>query len=50
MRTVIAGVSRISDSVAATVMTAYHDRLLTGDDPASALADALDVAGDVPHH
>ncbi len=48
MRTVVAGVSRINDSVAATVMTAYHDRLLDGADPAAALAGALDVAGDVP--
>lgn len=48
VRTVIAGVSRISDSVAATVMTAYHDRLLAGADPASALAAALDAAGDDP--
>jgi CHAT domain-containing protein len=48
VRTVVAGVSRINDSVAATVMTAYHDRLLEGADPAAALAAALDVAGDVP--
>ncbi len=48
VRTVIAGVSRISDSVAATVMTAYHDRLIAGADPASALAAALDAAGDDP--
>jgi len=48
VRTVVAGVSRINDSVAATVMTAYHDRLLEGLDPAAALAAALEVAGDVP--
>ena len=35
-------------SVAATVMTAYHQRLLAGKDPATALADAIDAAGDDP--
>ena len=48
VRTVVAGVSRINDSVAAAVMIAYHDRLLEGADPPAALAAALGVAGDVP--
>lgn len=36
--TVIAGVSRISDAVASTVMAQYHQNLLAGDSPAEALA------------
>ncbi len=44
--TVIAGTSRVSDEIAATVMTAYHQRLRTGDGPAVALAGAIHtVAG-----
>ncbi len=39
--TVIAGTSRISDSVAATAMTGYHQRLRAGDPPAVALAGAI---------
>ena len=51
VRTVVAGVSRINDSVAATVMTAYHDRLLRRRATRPrALAKALDVTGDVPVH
>lgn len=46
--TVVAGVSRISDSVAASTMIVYHERLLAGDGPAVALAAAISVAGDVP--
>ncbi|MTD16799.1 CHAT domain-containing protein [Nakamurella sp. YIM 132087] len=39
--TVIAGVSRIGDEVAAEVMTEYHRRLAAGDRPAFALAGAV---------
>ena len=39
--TVIAGTSRVSDQVAATVMTAYHQRLSVGQAPAIALAGAI---------
>ncbi len=39
--TVIAGVSRISDSVALEVMVDYHQRLLAGASPAAALAAAV---------
>ncbi|SDP32377.1 CHAT domain-containing protein [Nakamurella panacisegetis] len=44
--TVIAGVSRIADDVAAPTMLAYHRRLIAGDGPARALATAIaDVDG-----
>ena len=47
--TVIAGVSRISDTVAADSMVVYHRRLLAGDGPAAALASAVAAAdGPVP--
>lgn len=36
--TVVAGVCRISDTVAATVMAGYHQGLLAGESPAQALA------------
>jgi tetratricopeptide (TPR) repeat protein len=39
--TVIAGTSRVSDQVAAAVMTDYHQRLRTGASPAVALAGAI---------
>lgn len=42
--TVIAGISRISDEVAATTMVVYHERLLAGDGPAVALATAIGTA------
>ncbi|MGN6605575.1 MAG: CHAT domain-containing protein [Jatrophihabitans sp.] len=40
-RSVIAGVARVADGLAATTMTAYHRRLAAGDDSATALAGAL---------
>jgi hypothetical protein len=46
--TVIAGVARVSDDVAADVMAAYHRRLASGAGPAEALADALPAAPDRP--
>lgn len=46
--TVVAGVSRISDEVAAATMVVYHQRLLAGDGPAVALAAAVASAGDLP--
>jgi tetratricopeptide (TPR) repeat protein len=39
--TVVAGVSRVSDSVALEVMVGYHERLVAGDSPAAALASAV---------
>ncbi len=39
--TVVAGVSRISDSLALEVMVGYHERLVAGDSPAAALASAV---------
>jgi hypothetical protein len=45
--TVIAGTSRVSDEVAATVMAGYHQRLSVGQSPANALAGAIEeLAGD----
>jgi tetratricopeptide (TPR) repeat protein len=41
VRTVIAGVSRVADDVAADVMTDYHRRLIAGAAPAAALAAAV---------
>jgi tetratricopeptide (TPR) repeat protein len=43
--TVVAGISRISDEVAAATMIVYHERLLAGDGPAVALAVAIRAAG-----
>ncbi len=42
--TVVAGISRISDEVAAATMVVYHQRLLAGDGPAVALAAAIVTA------
>jgi len=44
--TVIAGTSRVSDQVAASVMAAYHQRLSTGEAPAIALAGAISALAD----
>jgi tetratricopeptide (TPR) repeat protein len=44
--TVVAGTSRISDRVAAAVMTAYHQRLHKGESPAIALAGAIKAVGE----
>lgn len=44
--TVVAGTSRISDRVAAAVMTAYHERLHKGESPAIALAGAIKAAAE----
>lgn len=44
--TVVAGTSRISDRVAAAVMTAYHQRLYKGESPAIALAGAIRTAAE----
>ena len=46
--TVVAGVSRISDTVAAETMVVYHERLLAGDGPAVALAAAIATAEGAP--
>ena len=46
--TVVAGVSRISDEVAASTMVVYHERLLAGDGPAVALALAISTADGAP--
>jgi hypothetical protein len=47
-RSVIAGVARVSDHVAAGTMAGYHDRLAAGADSADALAAALvDATDDV---
>jgi len=45
--TVVAGTSRISDRMAAAVMTAYHQRLCKGEAPAIALAGAIKAAAEV---
>lgn len=45
--TVVAGTSRISDRMAAAVMTAYHERLFKGEAPAIALAGAIKAAGEI---
>jgi tetratricopeptide (TPR) repeat protein len=44
--TVVAGTSRIADSVAELTMVAYHEALLAGQQPAAALAGAVEVARD----
>jgi hypothetical protein len=46
--TVIAGVSRISDDVAARTTVVYHQRLVAGDGPATALAAAIGAADGAP--
>ncbi|MET3805184.1 tetratricopeptide (TPR) repeat protein [Nakamurella sp. UYEF19] len=46
--TVVAGVSRIADDVAALSMVQYHRRLLAGDRPAVALAAAVAAGGSEP--
>lgn len=46
--TVVAGVSRISDEVAASTMVIYHERLLAGDGPAVALATAIATVDGAP--
>ncbi len=46
--TVIAGVSRISDEVAAQTTVVYHQRLVAGDGPAVALAAAIASADGAP--
>jgi len=46
--TVVAGVGRIADSVAAQTMVGYHERLLAGDGPAVALAAAITTADGAP--
>ncbi len=46
--TVVAGVSRIADDVAAATMVVYHERLLAGDGPAVALAAAVASADRAP--
>ena len=46
--TVIAGVSRISDDVAARATVRYHQRLVAGDGPAAALAAAIGAADGAP--
>jgi tetratricopeptide (TPR) repeat protein len=48
-RSVVAGVARVGDDVAAETMIAYHARLATGEDSATALARAVSEApGDRP--
>ena len=42
---VVAGVARVGDDLAAETMIAYHQRLATGLDSAAALADAASVSG-----
>ena len=44
-RSVVAGVARVNDEVAADTMIAYHRRLAAGADSASALAGALEHIG-----
>ncbi len=46
--TVIAGVNRISDEVAAQSTVVYHQRLVAGDGPAAALAAAIASADGAP--
>jgi len=44
-RSVVAGVARVGDDLAAETMIAYHERLAAGQDSAAALADASSAAG-----
>jgi acyl-[acyl carrier protein]--UDP-N-acetylglucosamine O-acyltransferase len=44
--TVVAGTSRVSDRVAASVMAAYHQRFKIGQSPSIALAGAIKEAAD----
>jgi CHAT domain-containing protein len=46
-KAVVAGVARVGDEVAAETMIDYHRRLAAGADSATALAEAVDVAGGV---
>ena len=46
--TVVAGVSRVADEVAAATMVVYHEHLLAGDAPAVALAAAISSADGAP--
>jgi xanthine dehydrogenase YagR molybdenum-binding subunit len=43
--TVISGTSKISDTVAEATMVGYHERLIDGATPATALAEAVAAAG-----
>jgi hypothetical protein len=43
--TVISGTSKISDTVAEATMVGYHERLIDGASPATALAEAVAAAG-----
>jgi hypothetical protein len=47
-RSVVSGVARIHDQVAADVMTAYHRQLAAGIDSAESLADAMSTSTDLP--
>jgi len=47
-RSVVSGVARVHDHVAADVMTRYHRDLAKGVDSAQALADACAVEKDLP--
>jgi tetratricopeptide (TPR) repeat protein len=44
-RSVVAGVARVGDELAAETMIAYHQRLAAGQDSAAALAEAASAAG-----
>jgi CHAT domain-containing protein len=46
-RSIVAGVARVNDEVAADVMTDYHRRLAGGADSAQALADAIAATHEV---
>ena len=43
-RSVVAGVARVGDDLAAETMIAYHERLASGQDSAAALADATSAS------
>jgi tetratricopeptide (TPR) repeat protein len=47
-RSVVSGVAKVHDAVAAAVMTAYHRELAAGVDSAQALASAMSTATEVP--
>lgn len=46
--TVVAGIARVSDTIAGAVMVDYHRRLAGGQDAATALSQAMLAAGDEP--
>ncbi|MTD16798.1 CHAT domain-containing protein [Nakamurella sp. YIM 132087] len=46
VRTVVAGVSRVADDVAAETMVRFHEALIGGAGPAAALARAVDTMGE----